>query len=272
MSAALDSSDATTSPLYVRSVAKAFAVLKAFDGGHRSMSLSEIAAAVDMTKSAAQRFTYTLGALGLLYQDPASRRWQLTPRTLDIGTSYLAADSLIEQATPYLVELNHRCGESVNLSRPDGLDMVFVARFTSHARAFVHMPVGTRIPMFCTASGRAYLSSQPPSQAANFIQASTLHAFTAHTLTNADEILTHVAESGPRGFATASEEFYLGDLNIAAPILAADGSSLGAVNVSCPTSRWTLERMVAEIAPLLIQTVRRISGGPSARQREQISR
>lgn len=247
-------------------------MLKAFDAGHRSMSLSEIAQSVGMTKSAAQRFTYTLGALGLLYQDPASRRWQLTPRTLDIGATYLATDSLIEQATPYLVELNHRCGESVNLSRPDGLDMVFVARFTSHSRAFVHMPVGTRIPMFCTASGRAYLSSLSPTRAAEFIQASILHAFTTHTLTEADDVLTQVAESGPRGFATAAEEFYLGDLNIAAPIMAADGRALGAVNVSCPTSRWTLERMALEIAPLLVETVRQISGGPSARLRQQNNR
>ena len=258
-----------TSPLYVRSVAKAFAVLEAFDAGHRSMSLSEIAQSVGMTKSAAQRFTYTLGALGLLSQDPASRRWQLTPRTLDIGATYLAADSLIEQATPYLVELNHRCGESVNLSRPDGLDMVFVARFTSHSKAFVHMPVGTRIPMFCTASGRAYLSSLASVRAAECIQASILHAFTAHTVIVADEILAHIAASGPRGFATASEEFYLGDLNIAAPIVAADGSALGAVNVSCPTSRWTLKRMAEQIAPLLAETVRQISGGPSARLRQQ---
>ncbi|MES1926693.1 IclR family transcriptional regulator [Salinisphaera sp. T31B1] len=267
-----DNADPTASPLYVRSVAKAFAVLQAFDDGRQTMSLSEIASAVGMTKSAAQRFTYTLGVLGLLSQDAASRRWQLTPRTLDIGAHYLAADSLIEQATPHLVELNHRCGESVNLSRPDGLDMVFVARFTSHSRAFVHMPVGTRIPMFCTASGRAYLSSLAPARAQATIQASVLHSFTAHTLTDPERIQAAIAEAIPRGFAMASEEFYLGDLNIAAPILAADGNAIGAVNVSCPTSRWTLDRMAAEIAPMLMETVRGISSGPSARLRQQGNR
>src|SRR5262249_5632119 len=47
-------------PLYVRSIEKAFRVLTAFGTGHASLSLSQIAAAAELDKSAAQRFTHTL--------------------------------------------------------------------------------------------------------------------------------------------------------------------------------------------------------------------
>lgn len=270
-SASRQPDDPKASALYVRSVEKAFAVLRAFDDGHRSMSLAEIAAQVGISKSAAQRFTHTLQALGYLAKDPVSRRWRLTPRTLDIGTAYLATDSLVDRATAHLIELNHACGESVNLSEPDGLDMVFLVRFTSHERTFVHMPVGTRIPMYCTASGRALLAAMPDDVVAETIEASSRHAFTPHTLTDVQAIGDAVVRARERGYATAEEQFYRGDLSVAAAILGPDGRPLGAVNVSCPTSRWTMADMCRDIVPHLMNSVRRISTGPSAHTRQKIT-
>ena len=75
--------------------------------------------------------------------------------------AYLSGHPLIEQATTHLIDLNQASGESVSLSEPDETDMVFIARFPSHKRFFIHMPVGRRLPMYCTASGRAYLAALP---------------------------------------------------------------------------------------------------------------
>ena len=44
-------------------------------------------------------------------------------------------------------------------TEPDETDMVFIARFPSHKRFFIHTPIGRRLPMYCTASGRAYLAA-----------------------------------------------------------------------------------------------------------------
>ena len=59
------------------------------------------------------------------------------------------------------MDLNNDCGETVNLSRPDALDMVFLGRFTANRRSFIHMPQGMRVPMYCGATGRAYLATLP---------------------------------------------------------------------------------------------------------------
>ena len=148
--------------LFVESLERGFGVLRAFEG-HESLGLAEIAEKAGITRSAAQRFTHTLEVLGFLRRD-AARRWRLTPRTLEFGTYYLAADPLIAQATPHLVDLNNDCGETVNLSRPDALDMVFLGRFTANRRSFIHMPQGMRVPMYCGATGRAYLATLPREQ------------------------------------------------------------------------------------------------------------
>ena len=140
---------------------KAFAILEAFGGERRALNLSEVSTAVGMTKSSAQRCTHTLERLGYLRRDARVKRWVLTPQALNMAHSYLSGHPLIEQATTHLIDLNQASGESVSLSEPYETDMVFIARFPSHKRFFIHMPVGRRLPMFCTASGRAYLSDYP---------------------------------------------------------------------------------------------------------------
>ncbi len=248
---------------FIGSVGRAFDVLHAFDG-HVSLGLTELARRAGITKSAAQRMTSTLSALGYLARDEGGR-WTLTPRTLAIGASYLATNPLIDRANPFLAELSRETGESVNLSIPDGADMVFVARFPSSHRIFVQMALGTRIPMFCTASGRAVLSGRESDEVRDELTRAEREAFTPRTLTDVSAIMARIDEARATGIAAAEEEFYLGDLAIAAPVRGAGDRIVGAVNISGPTSRWTPARLRAELGPQLLHTARAISSHAAKR-------
>jgi len=251
---------ASHDPLFNQSVEKAFAVLAAFAGDHRALNLAEVAVAARMTTSSAQRCVHTLVRLGYLRRDDQLRRWVLTSRTLSLGYPYLSGHRVVEQATTHLADLNHACGESVSLSEPDGVEMVYIARFPSHKRFFIHMPIGRRLPMYCTSSGRAYLSALPRDEVRDILQRSALRAFTPHTLTDIPRILEIVDAARETGFAWASEECYRGDLTLGAPILGPNGRPVAAVNLSGPTSRWTLADLRDQLAPLLLQTARAASG------------
>ena len=108
---------------------------------------------------------YTLEKLGYIRKHPVTRRYQLTPHVMRIGFNYLAADTLIDVANPFLSELTNLTGETTNLTEPDEDEMVYVARFVSTKFVPIHMPIGSRIPMYCTGSGRAFLSALPPADA-----------------------------------------------------------------------------------------------------------
>src|SRR5246127_3889274 len=148
-------------PLFNQSGEKAFSILEVFGSEKTALNLTEIGLAVGMTKSSAQRCTHTLERLGYLRRDSQVKRWVLTPRALGIAHAYLSGHTLLEQATTHLIDLNQACGESVSLSEPDGTDMVYIARFPSHKRFLIHMPVGRRLPMYCAGAGRAYMSALP---------------------------------------------------------------------------------------------------------------
>lgn len=256
------SSDPTESPLFNASFAKGIEVLAAFGPGRETMNLPDIAAATGMTKSAAQRYAYTLEVLGLLRKSPDTKRYSLTPRTMELGYRYLLVNPLVERANPYLQDLNRQCGETVNLAELDGTDMVYVARFATHLKTAVHMPLGRRLPVFCTSSGRALLAAMPAPQARALLEASPRHKYTPTTVTEVDALMDIVEQGREKGYSTASGEYYRGDLNIGVAVYDSQGNPAGAVNISAPTSRWTLPRMRRELAPLLMETCRLISTTP----------
>jgi len=251
--------DDSPSLLFNQSLEKGLAVLRAFSARRRTMTLADVAEATDITKSSAQRMVFTLEKLGYVRKHPKTRRYQLTPRVMEIGFNYLAAHSLIDVANPFLSELTKVTTETSCLTEPDGLDMVYVARFVSAQFVPVHMPIGSRIPMYCTASGRAYLSALPEQEARALIEASDRVAHTMHTCTDVDDILQALRQARQQGFATNAEELFLGDMTIAAPVLGSQGRPVASVHVVAPTSRWTMDEAVRKLAPTLLLCARSLT-------------
>jgi len=254
-----------TSPLFVNSVAKALAVLNAFGSEHRSMGLPEIAEVTGIGKSAAQRFAFTLETLGYLRKDPATRRYRLSLRALELGVRFVQTDDLVDYATPFLSALNRSSMETVNLWRPDGVEMVCVARFAGYKEATTHMPLGMRLPMYCTAVGRAFLSGLSEDRRQRMIEASDLRQFTPSTVTHPASLLSLIGAAGRDGYATAIDEYYRGDIAIGAPVVDSQGAPIAAINVSVAITRRKPDEAIAELAPFVIQTARQVSGNPDPR-------
>lgn len=245
--------------LFNQSLEKGLAVLRAFSAKRRSMSLAEIAQASQMTKSSAQRMVFTLESLGYLKKHPRTRHYLLTPHVLELGFSYLDAHSLIEVGNPFLAELTRLTGETACLTEPTGVEMTYIARFVSASFVPVHMPIGSRVPMYCTGSGRAYLSALPEAEALALVQSSTRVAHTPHTRTEVDDIMASLQTVRDCGYAVNTQELFLGDMTIAAPVIGGNGRPVAAVHVVAPTSRWTRADAESQLVPALMQCVQVLS-------------
>ena len=251
--------DAENSPLYVTALAKGLSILTAFGPSRPTMNLLELAEATGLNKSTVQRSVFTLEALGYLGRDGSSKRYRLTVKSLEVGTGYLQTAELVERANPFIQQLNRQTGESCNLLEPSDTDMVYVARFTSHKEMPIHVPVGQRLPMYCTAAGRAYLSALPTEAAARLIERSRRVAFTAHTITDPAALMVLLQKARTDGFALITEEIYVGDIAVGACVVNAEGQPLAGINISVPFSRWRPEQVLSELAPQLVNTARAIS-------------
>lgn len=263
----------TTKPdgLYVASVEKAFRLFGAFGREYAELSLSDLAKRTQMTLPNIQRLTHTLTRLGYLVRDDRSKRYSLTPRTLDIGFRYLQASTLLDRAAPCLSELNRRTEETVNLTVLDGPEVVYIARHRGFHSIGINMYIGARLPAFATGIGQAMLAYLPPRDALAKIDALARPSYTRYTITDRDLLVKKLQRVHKLGYALEDQEMFLGGISVAVPILSPEGAPLAAVNVAVPSSRFTATQAEQRFAQLVVETARIISG-PVAHARPSVPR
>ncbi|AOO82585.1 IclR family transcriptional regulator [Bosea vaviloviae] len=254
-----DKAERKDDALMVMSVEKAFRVLSAFGRQHPTLNLSQVASVTGMDLSAAQRFTHTLVKLGFLSKDSETKRFELTAKTLDLGYHFFRSSRLVDRAMPYLMHLSKETEETVNLTMLEDTEIIFVSRFLSRHVLNTDVIIGTRMPAYCTAPGIAMLSRLPEAEALAIIDRSDLQPHTPSTTWQRERLVSKIREARAQGYATAFEEFYLGDASIAAPILDHRGRPEGAVNVAVSCSRYSREEVVTRYSSLIIAAAHAIS-------------
>ena len=254
-----EAADPTASSLYVQSVEKAMKVLTAFDGSKRQLSLSEISSFTGFDMSATQRFTYTLAALGYLFKDPDSRKYELSPRLLDFTYHYLTSNELVSRATPYLQQLGSETEEATNLTVLDDTDIVFVLRIVSRNVFNAHVITGSRLPAYCTAPGLAILATLPDGEIEDILSRTNLVPYTASTVFQPRKIKERIVQIRKQGYAHTEDEYFVSDISTAAAITNAHGRGIGAVNIAVARSRWQADRDEKRFADLVISTASAIS-------------
>ncbi len=133
-----------TGPDFVESLARGLDVLTCFDAEHRTMSLTEVAAAAGLARPTARRLLLTLAELG--YVRSAAEGFSLTPRVLRLGSAYASSLGLWDVARPHLEDLVRQTGESSSMSQLDGCDIVYVARVAVPKIIALRVDIGTRFP------------------------------------------------------------------------------------------------------------------------------
>lgn len=223
---------------YVQSLARGLAVIRAFDGVTPRMTLSDLAARTGLTRATARRFLLTLVELGYVSTD--GKLFELTPRVLELGFSYLSGLGIPEIAQPHLEALSRLLGESTSASVLDGDSIVYIARVPTRRIMNVAITIGTRFPARITSMGRVLLAAQPEASWP-------------------DDLRPTLEEVRTQGWALVDQELESGIRSVAAPLRGAGGAVIAAVNVSSTTSSATLERLRDEYRPALLETAARIS-------------
>jgi DNA-binding IclR family transcriptional regulator len=245
---------------FVSSVEKAFQILRAFEARERSLSLTEIAELTGLDKSSVQRFTYTLAALGYLKKDNGDRRYTISPKIMSLGMIYLRTDPIVARARHQLYELNKSLDATCNLTELDGTDVIYVVRYPGRQVVTVDVVLGMRRPAFCTASGRAILSTMTDEEVSAILDRSKLVAYTEHTKTTRKAIMAEIHKARTQRFALTEQETTLGDISIAAPVRRPDGTSTAAINLSVSAADWKGADVARKFGPVVIDVARAVSG------------
>lgn len=245
--------------LFVGSIEKAICILYAFSEGHAELRLNEIAEITGLGRSAAQRYTHTLCSLGFLQKVNDGPVYRPAPRLLDMSTIYLGSDPLVEVAKTYLHQAFEAHNETINLSRRQGSDMMFVDRIPGRGDLASRSLPGGRMPVFCTTAGRSILSHLPEDEVLEVLEAKERKPITAKTVTELDAILDLVHKAHEDGFSLADEEGQMGIITVGAAILDGTGYPVAAVNMAASRRHWNVQQVARKLGPLVVETARNIS-------------
>lgn len=236
-------------PEYVMGLEKGLSIIEAFGMKKGPLTVTQAAEITGHTKGSVRRSLLTLCRLGYATQDGYS--FVLAPRALRLGYAYVVSDPLTKVAQPILEITSERTQESASIAVLDLQDAVFVARSTHRRSLSSGLGVGSRLPAYCSATGRVLLSGRPPAEVRFMLNRMARPAVTPHTLTTITSIMKEIEFVGRHGYAIINEELEIGIRSIAVPIRNARGEMVAAMSLSVSTSRMTREGVVEHLLPEL---------------------
>ena len=230
------------------SVERAFEFLDIVAAQPRGVTLSDLARTTGLPVSTCHRYVSTLLNLGVLTRSSDSRLF-LGVTLVTLAQVALERNTLRNLARPHLEELATRSGETVHLGLHSPHGVVYVDKIDSEKAVRLVSRIGSVVPHYCTAMGKAILACLPAHQREPIVENSTT-ILTAHTLTGSalqEELLT-VAD---QRWAIDEQENEEGVRCIGAAISSSMGELLGALSISGPATRFTRELCVS-LAPEVV--------------------
>src|SRR5260221_3714354 len=192
---------------FMTTLAKGLAVISAFGKQRPAMTLSDAAAVASLSRAAARRVLPLLAQVGYVVQD--GRAFSLTPRVLELGFAYLSGQDWIDRALPMMKELSEQLGESCSGSILQGIEIVYVARVPARRIMSTALAVGSRLPAFHTALGRAQLGYLDAAEILRRLRSAPIEAYTAYTITDMQALFDPACADREQGFSTVDEELAL---------------------------------------------------------------
>jgi IclR family pca regulon transcriptional regulator len=234
-------------------------ILECFTPLKYHLSLSETCKLTGLSKATVFRLLKTLSQLNYLRYDSRNKKYYLGPRVLSLGFAVLQSMDVRELARPYIEKLSEECQKTVNLAVIDRLEMVHVDRIRFPDVRDLNISIGSRIPAYNTALGRAVLAHQEKEKFREILNEICKDPKAAQSVGKDGKILNKILERiRKEGFATGDEEFAKGIRAIAVPLFSPTGVAY-AINVVVPSDTVSMHELKIEYGPKLIKIGQEIS-------------
>jgi IclR family acetate operon transcriptional repressor len=249
----------------VRSLVRALTLLtRISESPNAGATLTDLAEQVGLPPSTAHRLLTTLEQERFVRFDPDGRLWSIGVQAFVTGSTFIKTRSLVGLARPHMRQLMEDAGETVYLAVEDDGMAVYLAQVESRQMMRAFARPGSRVPLHCSAVGKAILSSVSDRTLSRILQQHGMPRLTVKTITSPALLRAALQTVRAGGHAIDDEEHAVGLRCIAAPIVDETGDVVAAVSASGPMARIVDDR-VGPLAQMVIRTARAISADMGAR-------
>lgn len=218
---------------YVQSLERALNIMDVLSTKSEGYSIKDLSADTGLNKSTVHRLLQTLRAHGYVYQDRQTEEYHLGYKILELSAHVMESFDIRSIARPLLEELCASTREAVHLSVLDDLDTIYIDKIDNAQRTIrMYSQIGKRIPVYCSATGKALLSLMGPSQLGQLVSRISFERKTNNTITCADDLFAELADVRKHGYAVDWFEHEDSIFCVAAPIFDREKKSIAAISVS----------------------------------------
>jgi DNA-binding IclR family transcriptional regulator len=225
--------------------------------------LSTLAEATGYPPATIHRILGVLVRRRYVRQDPATRKYMLSLKCLEISSRVKDNLEIITAARPVLQKLVDNTGETANLVCFENMEAVYIEQI-SNTKSLLRMftRVGARVPLHSSGVGKAFLAGRPREEVLDYFRSVKRVRYTENSLVKEDEFFRDLEETRTRGYAVDREEFEDGVGCIAA-VITQNGDIAGAMSISGPSSRLfgaNTGKLAAEVVRSAAAISQRLSG------------
>lgn len=244
----------------LQTVDRALQLLQLFTQARPEWSVTELAAAMGISKSMVHRLALTLQGRGFLSHDPETRRYRLGLSLLTLGQVVYDTFDLRRIVHPFLRELAAGTSGVAFLTVVEGdesvtLDQVLQQQYPIR----FSLTRGSRAPLHASASSLSLMAFLPLERVQEYLR-KPLRGFTPATITDPAVLMQRLEAIRARGYDMSSGELTPGLTAVGAPIFGPVNRLVGAVGFSAVDQYFT-----PESAPRLIARVMDVARQVSAR-------
>ncbi len=238
----------------VTAFTKGLNVIKAFDEENTSMTITDVAKKVDITRASARRLLLTLESESYVSQSDGF--FSLTPKIIELGYSYFASLPWSDLAYKNMKKVVDACKLSCSISIIDGTNVICIMRIPATRILSEGIHVGSRLPVAYSATGRLFMSKMKNEELYEYILKLPLKKLTKKSITNPNTLYELILKDRNSSYQIVKEEIEDGLISIAAPIYNRDNKMIAAMNIGTHSSYKNIEILEKEIIPHLLKATK----------------
>ncbi len=202
---------------------------------------------LNLPKPTLHRLFHTAEEEGFLQRDIDGRSYGPGHRLRRLAVNTISSQRLRAVRMTILSRVADEIGETCNIATPDRDGMTYLDRVETHWPLRIQLPVGSKVPFHCTASGKMYLASLRSSYLDRFLGNLSLERQSPGTLTDKAALKAEIELTRKRGYSTDAEEFMEGMAAVAVPIRDTQDRLVSTLSVHAPLQRLGLQDLVAKV-------------------------
>lgn len=206
---------------------------------------TDVNAHMALPKPTIHRLFHTLEDEGFVRRDMDGRSYSPGPRLRSMAGGILSSLRIRTARQAILRRLSREIGETCNIALPDRDAMLYLERVETEWPLRIQLPIGTRVPFYCTASGKMYLAALARTHLKKYVAATDPGRRTPNTITDPGALMAEIDTVRAQGYALDREEFMQDMSALAVPVPDMQGRLMVTLSCHAPTLRFDVARMLA---------------------------